>query len=426
MIRRCASLLLCIAALIGLRAGAQSPDTLYDETRVPQYSLPDPLVMKSGERVRDAKTWTNRRRGEIVELYRTEVYGRSPAKPAGLAFHVESVDKQALDGRAVRKQVAISFQAATDAPRMHVLIYLPAAAKKPAPLFLALSFAGNQTVYADPGIALGDRWVRDPATIEMVRQRAAETTRGSGTQQWQLDQILKHGYGLATIFYGDIEPDFVGGMKCGVRPLFFTAGQTEPAPDEWGAIAAWAWGLSRAMDYLETDRDIDATRVAVMGHSRLGKAALWAGAQDARFSIVISNESGEGGAAISRRLYGERTKDLNTRFPHWFDGNFKKYNERENQMPFDSHMLMALIAPRGLYVASAEEDRWSDPHGEFLGAAHAGPVYELLGKQGIGTDTMPALHQPVGHTVMYHVRAGKHDVTAYDWEQYLKFADRMW
>jgi len=183
MIRTCASLLLsCIAALIGLRAGAQIPDTLYDESKVPQYSLPDPLVLTSGERVRDATTWTNRRRGEILELYRKEVYGRSPAKPAGLSFQMESVDRQALDGRAIRKQVAISFVAAADAPRMHLLVYLPAAAKKPAPLFLALSFAGNQTVYADPGIALGDRWVRDPATTETVRQRAAETTRGSSAQ----------------------------------------------------------------------------------------------------------------------------------------------------------------------------------------------------------------------------------------------------
>lgn len=423
MTRRSAGLLLC-AALIGVHAGAQNPDVIYDEAKVPQYSLPDPLVMKSGERVRDAKTWTNRRRPEILELYRTDVYGRSPGRPAGLTFAVASVDKQALDGRAVRKQVTISFTAATEAPRMHLLIYLPAAATKPVPLFLALSFTGNHAVDADPGIALGDRWVRDPATNEMVRQRAAETTRGSGAQQWQLNHILKHGYGLATIFYGDIEPDFVGGIRYGVRPLFFKPGQTEPASDEWGAIAAWAWGLSRAMDYLETDRDIDARRVAVMGHSRLGKAALWAGAQDTRFSIVISNESGEGGAAISRRIFGERTKDLNTRFPHWFDGNFKQYNERESEMPVDSHMLMALVAPRGLYVASAEEDRWADPRGEFLGAVHAGPVYELFGKQGIGTDKMPALHQPVGHTVMYHIRAGKHDVTAYDWEQYVKFADR--
>ena len=163
-----------------------------------------------------------------------------------------------------------------------------------------------------------------------------------------------------------------------------------------------------------------------MGHSRLGKTALWAAADDPRFSFAISNESGEGGAAISRRDYGERTKDLNTRFPHWFCRNFTKYNDREDEMPFDSHFLLALGAPRGLYVASAEEDRWSDPRGEFLGAVNAGPAWELFGKKGIGTDAFPPVHQPVGNTVKYHIRAGKHDVTAYDWEQYLKFADTQW
>ena len=192
-------------------------------------------------------------------------------------------------------------------------------------------------------------------------------------------------------------------------------------PEDWGALRAWAWGADRAMDYLEKDKNVDAKRVALFGHSRLGKTALWAGAQDPRFSLIISNESGEGGAAISRRDYGERTRNLNTSFPHWFDGNFKKYNDREDQMPFDSHMLLSLIAPRGLYVASAEEDRWSDPKGEFLGAANASAVWSLFGQKGIGTLEMPGLHQSVGAAVRYHIRAGKHDVTAYDWGEYIKF-----
>jgi len=394
----------------------QRPDVIYDEARVPAYTLPDVLGQ-----ARDAKAWPARRQ-QILEMYRTEVFGRSPAKPANQKFNVEGVDKNALGGRAVRKLVTISFGSG---PKLHMLLYLPAG-KKAAPVFLGLSFSGNQTVCGDPGIPLGEEWLRDPATKEMVKRTAPETSRGRSTEQWQLDRILERGYGLATIYYGDIEPDFDGGMKYGVRPVFFRPGQTEPAADEWAAIGAWAWGLSRAMDYLETDREVDARHVAVFGHSRLGKTALWAGAQDTRFAMVISNESGEGGAAISRRDFGERTKDLNTRFPHWFCANFRKYNDREDQMPFDSHFLLALSAPRPLYVASAEGDQWSDPRGEFLGAVHASRVYELLGKPGIGTDQMPGLNQPIMHTVAYHIRDGKHDVTAYDWEQYLKFAEMHW
>ncbi len=428
MIRRFKSHLLPAAAVLlaCFSAGAQRPDTNYDEAKVPKYTLPDPLVMANGRRVRDAKTWQNQRRPEILELYRTEVFGRSPSQQIKPAVKVNSVDQHALGGKAVRKQVTFWLAGENHGPKMDLLIYLPAGTKKPAPVFLGLSFAGNQTVSTDPGVELAEEWVRDPDTKAMVKRRASEKSRGAAAEQWQLEKILEHGYGLATIYYGDIEPDFDGGIPYGVRPLFFKPGQTAPAADEWAAIGAWAWGLSRAMDYLETDPDVDARHVAVFGHSRLGKTALWAGAQDTRFAMAISNESGEGGAAISRRDFGERTTDLNTRFPHWFCANFRKYNDREDQMPFDSHMLLALVAPRPLYVASAEGDQWSDPRGEFLGAVNASPVYQLLGKPGIGTDQMPALNEPIMHTVAYHIRAGKHDVTAYDWEQYLKFADIQW
>ena len=398
---------------------AQQADVIYDEAKVPKFTLPELLAMRSGERVRDAKTWSNRRRPEILALYETEVYGKSPAKPAKLNYEVKSVEKAALSGTAQRKLVTIYFGEIHSGPKMDLLLYLPAATK-PVPVILGLSFAGIHAIANDPGVPLAEQWAKD------VKQPAPEKSRGSSASQWQVEKILAAGFGLATFYYGDVEPDFVGGIPHSIRPLFFKPGQTEPAADEWGAIAAWGWGASRAMDYLEKDPAVDSRKVALMGHSRLGKAALWAGARDPRFSIVISNESGEGGAAISRRDYGERTKDLNTRFPHWFDGNFKKYSAREEEMPFDSPMLLSLIAPRGLYVASAEEDRWSDPRGEFLGAAYASAAWQLFSRKGIGTMEMPGLQQPVGDHVRYHIRAGKHDVTAYDWEQYLKFAADEW
>ncbi|MFB3825830.1 MAG: acetylxylan esterase [Bryobacteraceae bacterium] len=409
--------LLPLLALASAALLAQT-QTNYDESKAGAYKLPDPLVLANGRPVRDATTWMKLRRPEVFRLFQTNVYGRSPARPARVRYEQSPVDKQALGGKAVRKQVRVHFTDKPDGPKMDILIYLPAGARRPVPLFAGLNFGGNQSVAADPGVPLREIWVRDPQTRKATKIIAPESSRGRSAGQWQVEKILSRGYGLATIFYGDIEPDYNGGMSYGVRSLY-----PKPGPEEWGAIGAWAWGLSRAMDYFETDREIDAKRVAVMGHSRLGKTALWAGASDTRFALVISNDSGEGGASLSRRWYGETVQNLNTSFPHWFCANYAKYNDRVSELPVDQHELLALIAPRPVYVASAEEDRWADPKGEFLSAVHAGPVYALFGKQGLGTDQMPGIHQPLMGAIGYHIRAGKHDVTAYDWDQYLNFAD---
>jgi (4-O-methyl)-D-glucuronate---lignin esterase len=401
---------------------AQQPPGNYDEAKVPAYTLPDPLVMADGTRVTTADAWTSRRRPELLQIFEREVYGRPPASRLPLRATVDSTVSDALGGTAIRRQVTLRFAAGSEAPAMHLLLYVPATAKGPVPVFLALNFQGNQAVHAEPGIALATSWLPDD-DAGVVNHRATESSRGTESGRFPLAQILAKGYGLATAYYGDLDPDY-DNFQNGVHPLFYKGGQTRPAPGEWGAIGAWAWGLSRALDYLETDASVNARAVAVVGHSRLGKAALWAGAQDPRFAMVVSNESGCGGAALSKRIFGETVEAITRQFPHWFTSTFTRYANNEAALPVDQHELLALIAPRPLYVASAAEDLWADPRGEFLSAQAAEPVYRLLGATGLGVDAMPPIDRPVGGTIGYHVRHGGHDLSAYDWEQFITFADR--
>jgi hypothetical protein len=401
----------------------QRPGIIYDEKKVPDYTLPDALICSDGTWVIDNKTWLTKRRPEILELFRNYMYGISPMPPDNLSYNIFEQDKKALGGLATRKQIAINVTGRKGGPVMYMLVYLPNTVEIPVPVFIILNFGGNHTIHRDPAIDLSRIWVRQ-SIRGFVPRLATNMSRGSASSRFPLEDILNRGYGLATIYYGDIDPDFHDNFKNGVHGSLDKITGNERAPNAWGSIGAWAWGLSRSMDYFEKDGDIDDKRVVVLGHSRLGKTALWAGAQDERFALVISNNSGCGGAAISRRRFGESVEQINKVFPHWFCENFKKYNRKENDLPIDQHMLIALIAPRPVYVASADRDLWADPHGEFLSCKHAGAVYRLFGISGLGVDEMPVLNQPVRRGMIgYHIRSGGHDLTEYDWQRFMNFAD---
>ena len=365
-----------------------------------------------------------KRRPEILHLFERYVYGKAPGKPTTLPVRIGATDRDALGGTAIRKQVTIYLSHNRKGPKIDLLIYLPKRDQHASPVFLGLNFDGNHTISADPGITPSEVVQLGSQQPGKPNAEAVAKARGSAAHRWPVEKIIARGYGLATAWYGDIEPDMPDGFRYGVRKLYLPQDQSAPADDEWGAIGAWAWGLSRIMDYLQTDRDIDARHVALLGHSRLGKTALWAGARDKRFALVISNDSGCGGASLARRQFGETPARICTAFPHWFCKNYRKLAFHVNDLPVDQHMLLALIAPRPLYVASAEDDQWADPHGEFLSAKAADPVYRLLGTTGLPAAEMPAVDVPIAGAISYHIRRGKHDLTEYDWQRYMDCADQ--
>lgn len=410
--------LLC--SLLGAASvSAQAELANYDEAKVPAYTLPPLLVCEDGTQVNSPQVWEQKRRPEILELFRSQLYGRTPNDRIRMSSEVLAEDV-ALQGKALRRQVRLTFSKDGDSQSLLMLIYLPREARGPVPVFLSYNFYGNQTIASDTAILKTTSWSRNNESYGIRDHDGSLAIRGVDSSRWALDSIIDAGFGLATACYNDIYPDGPGNRDSSVIRLF---GQPQQ-PDNWCAIGAWAWGMSRMLDYLEQMPEVDASRVIAMGHSRQGKTALWAGAQDPRFAVVISNNSGCGGAALFRRQFGETAELMHRAVPYWMCENFGQYCNNEPALPVDQHQLIALMAPRPVYVASAAEDGWADPKGEFLSVRHADPVYHLYGYQGMETDLWPAVDSPLQNRTGYHVRRGGHDVTTFDWQQYIAFARR--
>jgi hypothetical protein len=388
----------------------------YDEAKVGTYALPDPLVLSNGKPVRDAKTWDTQRRSEIVRLFEENQYGRSPGRPRGMTFDVFDKGSLAFDGKAIRRQVTIYLSADKAAPKINLLVYLPAAVHTAVPLLLNISFSANSTVVDDPDVKPGEIW-------DSKAHKRIPGANGRTFGRLNVPSLIDAGFGVATFYYGDVDPDDADGFPYGIRARYLKRGQSKPASDEWGTIAAWAWGMSRAMDYLETDKGVDAKRVTITGISRLGKTVMWAGAHDTRFAMVIASCSGEGGAALSRRDYGETIAHLvaPTRYPYQFAANYAKYAGFPDTAPIDANMLVALIAPRPVLLQTGNTDFWSDPKGEFQAAVAASPVYQMLGKDGLDTDQWPPAKTPILHTIGYYMHDGGHGMVPSDWDVYLDF-----
>lgn len=382
----------------------------------PPYAVPEVLCDGGGGRIADARAW-RRHRQRLLDGFARQVYGLVPSPPVPVRTEMLEVDAPALAGTALRTQVRLLVGGTVP---VDVLVYRPATAPRPVPAILGLNFHGNQGVHADPGIRLCSAWQEDHPGI--VGHRATAAARGAQAAAIRVETILARGFAFITACYADWTPDHPAHQDLGIIPLHYPQGV--PA-DGMRAIGAWAWGLSRMLDLAEQLPALDRRRIAVFGHSRLGKAAIWAAAQDERFALVISNNSGCLGAALTRRVSGEQLHHITAAFPHWFVPGVAAYAGRDREFPLEQHQLLACIAPRPLYVGSAAEDAWADPRGEFLATSLASAVWELLGSPGLGTTVMPAPDRPVHGGLAYHLRSGGHALTAWDWERYLDYAARM-
>jgi hypothetical protein len=394
----------CLPAARADEGKYHDKDLVYDESKVPPYDLPPLLVSAEGRPITTPEEWFHIRRPQILSLFANFVYGSVPAPESPIRTTVEIVKTNAdfMGGRATRKDVRIHFENEKGKAELQILVFTPNNARGPSPMFLLNSFSGTR----------GDGHDVSPDRPSHLRNGIP------------LGDLLDHGFGFVAVPQDELVRHNEIEFQRGIHPLFYHAGQSFPKAYEWGVIAAVAWGASRTMDYLETDPNVDAKRVAIMGHSKMGKATLWTAAQDQRFALVIAAESGCGGAALWKRNYGENMEKMVTRFPYWLCRNAWRFVNNEADMPVDQHMLLACIAPRPLYVASGVEDTWADPRGEYLSAYHASEVYRLLGKRALTSETSP----PVGEALIksdlgYHIRPGGHSVERFDWLKFIEFAE---
>ena len=382
-----------------------------------QAALPDPLTMLDGTKVTTVEAWQQQRAPELRRLFQHYMYGMLPAAPTNVTFDVTREESNYFGGKATLRLVTVSL-GVDGAPKLHLLEVTPNRKTSPAPVFVGLNFAGNHTLLDDPKIPLSTVWI-PKRYAGTVNDKATEASRGILVDAWSLEQTIDRGYGVVTCYCGDVDPDFPD-FSDGVHPHFKSSDDPNA---KWGTIAAWAWGLMRLVDYVETRDVYDHKKIIAFGHSRLGKTALVAAAFDPRIDMAIPNQAGCGGTAPSRGTVGESVERINTSFPHWFCDNFKQFNQATDRLPFDQHCLVALCAPRPVLLANAVEDQWANPDGQFEMLVAASPVYKLFGDSGTIASDKPPVGKLLTHKLGYHIRAGKHSTTPDDWRMYCDFAD---
>lgn len=388
-----------------------------------QPNLPDPLVMFDGSRVTTKQQWEEKRRPELKALFQHYMYGYLPA-PTPVKATKTASNNRLFEGKAAWKSMTLHY-GPVGTPPLELLLITPKKQGSPPPVFVGINFCGNHTVLDDPAIPLTKSWYRGrcPGCEDNV---ATEQGRGGQVDAWNVEMIIDRGYALATFYYGDVDPDkSTNDFTDGIQPHFFNKGQTEPAKHDWGAISAWAYGVHRVIDYLETDKSVDTDRLALVGHSRLGKTTLLAGALDERIKVIIPHQAGCGGTAPNRFNVGESVERINTSFPHWFNDSFTEFNQQVERLPFDQHCLAALCAPRAVLYSNAQEDEWADPYGQFNMLKAADPVYQFLGVDGLEKGAKPEMGKLISSRLGFYIRAGKHSMSTEDWKVFLDFADHF-